>query len=330
LGDELNKLCILLLWFFFSAAAVAQVAGVIAVVNDQPITSFDIDQRITLLQVLNPGVKQGLERRKIGNDLINDVVKISEAKRNHFEATEKELDDRVNIIAKNYKTDLKGFSNKLKARGISMGALRQYIAAQMAFTRLMQVKYKVTMGSADPAAVDRKLATIKAEINGKVAKIMADPRMQPITVMSIMEINFPTSGNDPQVLQSRAIEANQYLSRFKGCGSAQTAASGIFNVQVGKKIDADSRKLPPAMKKLLTSKGPGHAYGPMRGPTGVQVVAFCGSRTLTPPKPNVQFPTRQQIENVVLNDQYTEIESKYVGIMRKTAIIEYKDPSYQQ
>lgn len=301
----------------------------IAVVNDQPVTSFDIDQRINLLQVLNPGMKTGLDRKKIGNDLINDVVKIAEAKLNHFDPTEKEIDDRIGVLAKNYKTDVKGFASRLKARGISMGALGQYIAAQMAFGRLMQVKYKEKI-EADPAAVDQKLASIKSELNGKVAKIMADPRMKPITVYSIMEINFPTGGNDPQLLQSRAIEAGQYVSRFTSCSNAQAAASGIFNVKVGPKIEADSRKLPAPLKKLLSSRGPGHAYGPMRGPSGVQVIAYCGNRTITPPKPNVQLPTRQQIENVVMNDRYNQVEAKYVAIMRKSAIIEYKDQAYAQ
>ena len=325
----MNRLFILLVCAFFAGTAAAQEAGVIAVVNDQPITSFDIDQRINLLQVLNPGAKIGLNRKKIGNDLINDIVKISEARRNRIDPTEKEIDERLGLIAKSMKTDANGLANRLSKRNVSIGAFRQYLSAQMSFGRLLQVKYKDKV-EADPAAVDRKFASIKSEINGKVAKIMADPRMQPVTVYSIVQIDFPSGGNDPQLLQSRAIEANQYVSRFKNCGSVQSAASGIFNVKVGRKIEADSRKLPPALKSLLNSKGVGHAYGPIRGPAGVQVIAFCGTRKIVPPKPKVQLPTRDQIENSVMNEKFDQIEKKYVAIMRKTAIIEYKDQSYVQ
>jgi peptidyl-prolyl cis-trans isomerase SurA len=325
----LNKLCILLLCALFVAPAFAQESGVIAVVNDQPVTSFDIDQRINLLKVLNPGFNGGADRKKIANDLINDVVKISEAKRARIEPTEKDVDDRLKGVAKGMKTDTAGLEDRLKKRGVTMVAFRQYIASQMAFGRLLQVKFKDKV-EADPGAVDKKLASIKSEINGKVAKIMADPRMQPITVYSIMEVNFPASGNDPQLLQSRAIEANQYLGKFKGCGSAQSAASGIFNVKVGRKVEADGRKLPPQLKNLFNSKGPGHAYGPMRTKDGIQVVAFCGTRQIVPPKPKVQIPTRDQIQNVVLNEKYDQVEQKYVRIMRQGAIIEYKDQAYVQ
>ena len=311
-----------------SQFAGAQESVVIATVNDVPITTFDIDQRIRLLEILGQGGAKP-DRRKIANALIDDVVKIAEAKSNRMDATEADIDDRLKRMAGGLKTDQAGLTAKLKGQGISMTALRDYLASQMAFGRLLNVKYKEKV-EADPAAVDQKMAAIKSEINGKIAKVMADPRMQPITVYSIMEINFPVEGSDPQLLQSRAIEAGQYLQRFKGCGSAKSAASGIFNVKVGKKIEADGKRLPKQLKALFDSKGPGNAYGPMRSPNGIQVVAYCGTKKITPPKPNAQMPTRQQIENAVLNERYAAVEQKYVSLMRKHAVIEYKDQSYAQ
>ncbi len=306
----------------------AQESVVIATVNDVPITTFDIDQRIRLLEVLGQGGPKP-DRKKIANSLIDDVVKIAEAKTNRMDATEADINDRLKRMATGLKTDQAGLKAKLSKQGISITALRDYVAAQMAFGRLLSTKFKEKV-EVSPAAVDKKMAAIKAEINGKISKIMADPRMQPITVYSIMEINFPVEGNDPQLLQSRAIEAGQYLQRFKGCGSAKSAATGIFNVKVGKKIEADGKRLPKQLKALFDSKGVGKAHGPMRSPNGIQVVAFCGTKKITPPKPNAQMPTREQIENAVLNERYAAVEQKYIAIMRKHAVIEYKDQSYAQ
>lgn len=307
--------------------ATAQESSVIATVNDQPVTTFDVEQRIRLLQILGQTGKP--DRKKIANDLINDVVKIEEAKRYKIEATEKDIDDRLKRVATSMKTDAAGFAAKLKAQGVAMAAFRQYTASQMDFGRLLSSKYQVKV-EADPAAIDQKLKSITNEINGKVAKAMADPRMQAMTIYEILEVNFPVEGADPQLMQSRAIEASQYTQKFKSCSDARGPASGIFNVKVGKKLEADGRKLPAQLKGLFDSKGPGHAYGPMRTAKGIQVVAFCGKRNFTPPKPNVTLPTREQIQNVVLNEKYDLVEQKYVAIMRKTAIIEYKDQSYAQ
>jgi peptidyl-prolyl cis-trans isomerase SurA len=312
-----------------SAPAFAQQSAVIATVNDQPVTSFDIDQRIKLLQILGQSTNSKSDRKRIANDLINDVVKIEEAKRSRMDATEKDIDERLMRVATGLKTDRSGLEKKLKAQGISMLSFRQYIASQMAFGRLLSAKYKEKI-EADPAKVDEKLASIKEELNVKITKLMADPRMQPITVYTLLEVNFPVEGGDPQLMQSRAIEAGQYAQRFKSCQNPRGPASGIFNVQIGKKLEADSRKLPQQLRSLFDSKGPGHAYGPMRGPKGIQVVAFCSKRSISPKKPTVTLPTRQQIENVVLNEKYDKVEQKYVAIMRKNSIIEYKDQDYAQ
>lgn len=318
-----------LLLFVFVVPATAQESAVIATVNDQPVTSFDIDQRVRLLKILGQTGPALTNRKQVANDLINDVIKIEEAKRFKIDATDREIDERVKRVATGLKTDNVGLVTKLKAQGVAMSAFRQYTAAQMAFGRLLSAKYKEKV-TVDPAAVDQKMNEIKSEINGKLAKIKADPRMQAISVYSLIEINFPVEGNDPQLMQSRAIEAGQYAQKFKSCDNPRGPASGIFNVKIGKKLEADARKLPPAMRTLFESKGPGHAFGPMRGPNGVQVLAFCSKRSVSPKMPTAQLPTRQQIENVVLNEKYSAVEQKYLTIMRKTAIIEYKDQSYAQ
>lgn len=300
-------------------------SSVIATVNDQPVTTFDIDQRIKLLGLL--GQKSGFDRHKIGNELINDWVKIGEARRYKIDPTDKDIDERVSGMAKSLKTDEAGLKSKFNSLGISLSNLRQYIAAQMSFSRLLSAKYKEKI-QVDQSEIDQKYKAVTAEIRDKIAKVNADPRRQPIGVFSIMEIDFPVSGADPQLLQSRAIEATQFLQKFNGCSSARGAASGIFNVQIGKIIDADSRKLPPQLKAALEAKGVGRAIGPVRGPKGIQAIAFCGRRTITPPPIVAPVVTRQGIENAALNEKFDKVEQKYIAIMRQTAVIEYKDQSY--
>jgi len=302
---------------------------VIATVNDHPVTNFDVDQRTKLLRILGITQPQKLGRVQVANDLINDIVKIDEAKRSHLDPTEKEIDERLAQMAKGLKTDSAGLKTKLDAQGLTLGTLRQFASAQMAFGNLMRAKFHEKV-NVDQGEVDKKLAAIKADINGKVAKVMADPHRQPVKVVQLMEVNFPVEGEDPQLLQSRAVEAGQVAAKIKSCSGVRAAAAGVFNVKVGKTIEADSRKLPPPLKAQLDARGVGRAIGPMRYKGGIQLLAYCGSRMITPPKLNVQYPTRQQIESLALNEKYDAIETKYVAIMRKTAIIEYKDQSYAQ
>jgi peptidyl-prolyl cis-trans isomerase SurA len=326
--------------FITAAPVLAQDQKVIVTVNDQPITSFDIEQRINLWKLLGIRSKPGENSRKRALDeVIDDIAKVEEAKKYKAEATEKEIDLRLAEVSKGLKTDDKGLRGKLKAQGISLAAMRQYLAGQIAFGRLLRGKYKVDIKVSD-AEVKKKQAGFRAEIDGKInaqiAKIESDPRRRAITVYELLEINFPISapegGITNELLQARALEANQFLSRFKGCGGVRSAASGIFDVKVGKKIEADGSKIPKPMKAALDKVGVSRAIGPMRSQNGMQVVALCNIRKITPPKvqrpKDVNYPTEQQVRGYLEQEKFADIQRKYSGEFRKGLLIEYRDPSY--
>lgn len=307
--------------------AKAQDQKVLATVNDIPITSYDVDARIHLWDLLGAPTKIPDARKKALNAIIDDIAKITEAKKYKAEANEKDIQARLDKVAQNLKTDSNGLKAKLKSLGVSMSVLRQYLEAQVAFNRILSGKYKEKVEVSE-AEVDAKYAEIKAQVNGQLAKIKADPRMQPITVMELLEINFPVDSAD--LLQSRSVEVAQYISRFKGCGSARKAASGIFNVQIGKKIEADSRKVPAQMKSAMQKAGVGKTIGPFRYAKGLQLYGYCGTRKISPKLPKAELPPRDRVKAALLNEKYDQVEAKYGRLLRKNVLIEYRDPAYAE
>jgi peptidyl-prolyl cis-trans isomerase SurA len=141
---------------------------------------------------------------------------------------------------------------------------------------------------------------------------------------------LPVEADDSMLLQARAIEAQQVLRRFNGCGNARSAAEGIFNVKIGKKFEADSTKLPKQMKAALDKAGVGRAVGPMRGKNGIQLIAFCGTRKITPPKPDFKMPTREQVQRSLINEKYDVVEEDYLKTARESVYVEYRNSSYAQ
>ncbi len=321
---------------FMTTTLQAAEQRVLATVYDRPVTSRDVDYHISLLKFLG---RKNVSRQAALEAVINQIVKVETAKAERMEVKQSDLDERLSTVSKALKTDRKGLAAKLRSQGISMRTMEQYLASQVAFARLLRFKYKAEY-KVDQAAIDRKYEALKqdirANIDGQVAKIMADPRMKPVTVYSLLEIKFPIDAQsglpEDQLLQSRAAEAIQYSQRFKSCKNPRGPASGIFNVQVGKKIEADASKLPPQLRKLLTSKGPNNAYGPMRAGNALQLVAFCGQRTITPPKPKFEYkyPPKEAIAGSVEAEGFDQFEKKYVADMRKNVIIEYKTAQAEQ
>ncbi len=310
-------------------ASPALATNIVAIVNDQPITELDLTQRISLLEVMDDVPRGGLDKKAALRQMIDQTVKLQEAKRYNMLPSDAELTDRIKRLAKNLKLTPDQLYAKLEAKGISKEAFRDYVKAGMGFNRIIQGKYQQDI-KASEAEVDAKMAELKSNINAETAKIMNDPRMKPITVYALMEINLPIDGEDQMLVQSRAIEAAQVLQRLKSCNGLKAASEGIFNVQKGRTFEADSTKLPPQMKTALDKGGIGRAIGPMRGKTGIQLIALCGIRKITPPKPNFTVPTREQVERAVINEKYDKLEEDYLSTARDKVYVEYRDPSYAQ
>jgi peptidyl-prolyl cis-trans isomerase SurA len=312
-----------------SPAALAEAGGVIAVANDQPITEHDITQRLALLKILGDMPQQGMSRKQILRQLIDDQVKITEATRLNMMPSDSEVTDQVRRLSEGMKLTPDALIAKLRGQGVSEAAFRRYISVMVGFNRIISGKYRDDVAATDKE-VDAKMSAIKSQADQQIARILADPRMKAVTVYSLMEISLPAEGDDPMLLQARAVEAAQMAQRFKGCGSARAAAEGIFNVKIGKTFDADASKLPGPLRSALDKAGTGRAVGPIRGKNGIQLIAFCGSRKIAPQRPDFKMPTRDQVKRAVINEKYDKLEERYLSTIRDKVYVEYRDQSYAQ
>jgi peptidyl-prolyl cis-trans isomerase SurA len=303
--------------------------GVVAIANDVPITELDITQRITLMKILGDVPEGEASRKKALQSLIDEVIKLAEAKRLHMDAADAEITKQVTRVAGGLKTTPEELLKKLAAEGIEPETFRRYIAAQTGFNRIIAAKYRSDM-TVKPEDIDRKFADIQKKVDTRMAEIKNDPRMKGAIVYTIMEINLPVEEGDAQLFQARAVDAMQVVKQFNGCKNAKAAASGVFNVKFGKTIEADASKLPKPMKDALDKAGIGRAIGPMRAKNGIQLLAFCGTRKVVPQLPKFEMPTRQQVENALVNEKFDGFEEAYLKDARSKIYVEYRDPSYTQ
>ena len=290
----------------------------VVVVNDYPITDFDIEQRMRLKRALGAtGGSEAQQRKEALQELIDDVIKQVEAKRNKVEPTDQQIAEAIERMAGNIGTTTQGLTETLRSNGVAMGTLKQYVSASLAFSYIATAKYNIKV-EVDPADVDRKMASVQS-----------DPRFKPVSVYELQEISLPVEqmgeAMAAQLLQARAIEANQFMQRFQGCNDTRAAASGIFNVQITDTIQVPADQLPKEMKQALDQVGPGKLIGPMRAPEGVQIIAFCRKTVVEPPK-----PTRDVVENMLRNEKRDTASQRILRDLRRTAYIDYKDPSYTQ
>ena len=286
----------------------ANAARVLVLVNDYPITDFDIAQRQKLHRIIGgPRDKKGALKA-----LINDAVLVTEAKKLGIEVSDVQVTKALERMAKNM-----GGMDRLKAAlrkaGVRMQTMRDYVRS----TILFQIMAR-RMGKTIRAEVDEK------EVERRYRQILKDPRLQPVTVYEMREVLLPVDATNPvmaqQLLYARLAEAQQIMQRYRGCGSLRKATGDIFNVRISKTIQADPRRMPKQLRAALRKAGTKRLVGPMRAPNGIQLLALCRIRKITPPR-----PSKDQVRQIVKAEAINREVERILRQLRRKAYIEYKD-----
>ncbi|WP_170241099.1 SurA N-terminal domain-containing protein [Rhodoligotrophos appendicifer] len=295
-------------------AALAQ-QSVIVTVNDKPISNYDIEQRMRLNRIIGyPSKGEGQAARKeILEELIDETLKVQEAKRLKVTVGEADINNTLEGMASRAGTTVPGWTADLKKSRIDMATLKQRVQSNIAWNRIIAGRYNINT-NIESAMVDQRLKAIES-----------DPSRQPRTIYLLQEIRLPIDGNDEQLLYARFVEAQRVVQNYKGCESARKATSGIFNVQIRPTVPVPPENLPPQLKQAIEKAGTGRLIGPSRAKEGIQLIGFCGKQTIAPPA-----VSREQIENMLLNERVGLYTERYIRELRRNAFIDYKDASYSQ
>jgi hypothetical protein len=292
--------------------------GVAATVDDLPVTNFDISQRINLENALGGRLTTDFPTRKrILETLVNEKVAKSKASQMKFEIPKKDLDDRINNMVKRMNVSRVDLEKRLAEKGVNEGTLKNQIEGTLYIRWVMSQQQTDTKVEIDEATVD-----------AKYNEILSDPRLKPVTVVTLQQVDLPvgktTEAMRQQLVYARSIEAQQIMQRYKGCRSIKAASKDVFDVKLGKRIEADLGKLPPPLQKALREAGTGKMIGPIRGPSGVRLIANCGTRKIEPPR-----PSREQVKASLRNERFEAVIQTAMAEARKESFIDYKDPAFR-
>jgi peptidyl-prolyl cis-trans isomerase SurA len=292
--------------------------GVAVTVDDLPITNFDISQRINLENALGGRVSTDFATRKrILGTLVNEKVAKTQANKLGFNLSTTQIDERIDGMTQRMKLSRADLRKRLSEKGVDESTLKAQIEGSIYIRWVMQQQ-----------KVDTDIKVDQAKVDAKINEIMSDPRMKPLTVVSVQQVDLPVenprSAMGQQLMYARAVEARQIMQRYKGCNSIKSASRDIFNVKVGRRMEADVDKLPKELRSALLKAGTKKLIGPVPGATGIKLFANCGTRKIRPPAPD-----RRQVEAAVRNEQFENLIQQAMAEARKDAFVDYKDPAFR-
>lgn len=154
-----------------NAQSVPLAEGVAAIVNDEPITSFDVRQR-TLYLIIRQGIKEPTQEiiaqaaEQALNSLINERLQIQEAKKFKLKMSDAEIDRVLANQAKQSGATLDDLFADLRANGLSIQAYRESTKAEMLWQRIVVGRYGNRV-KISPDRVKEAMDRIQASANKK-------------------------------------------------------------------------------------------------------------------------------------------------------------------
>jgi peptidyl-prolyl cis-trans isomerase SurA len=142
--------------------------GIVALVNDLPITSYELKQRMNLVFVTtkvpdNPEIKKKV-REQVIEQLETEILQRQEAQKNDITISAVEVDKYMQGILDDNRMTKAQLTEVLAKGGVQLATFRAQLAAQILWQKAVQEHYagRVTIS---PEAVDAEMSRIHEGIN---------------------------------------------------------------------------------------------------------------------------------------------------------------------
>ena len=281
-----------------------QAQSVAVMVNGEPITNYDIEQR-TKLNFLT--TRKQMARQEVIDELINEKVKIKEAKRFGVDPSASDIDQAFAGMGSRMRLSTDQLAKTLESQGVRPETLKARLKADMVWTSLVRGRYKESLqvGEKDVAAA--------AQEGDEASQAEAfEYKMQPIVLIV-------PRGSAPAAVDLRRKEAESLRERVKSCDEANSYFKSMQNAAIREAVTKTSADIPGPLRELLNKTPIGHLTPPEVTKQGVEMVALCDRK---PTK--VDTPKKREIREKMFAQKYEAKSKAYLNDIRKAAMIEYR------
>ena len=301
------------LWSLIAGSAVAlailaggvsslQAQSVACMVGGEPVTSLDIEQR-TKLNFLT--TRKQMPRQEVLDELINEKVKIKEAKRFGVDPTASDIDQAYAGMSQRMRLSPDQLTKSLESSGVRPETLKSRLKAEMVWGSLVRGRFKESL------QVGEKDVNDAAQGSGEAIQTDAfEYKLQPIVLIV-------PRGSAQTALDLRRKEAESLRERVQTCEQANSYFKSMQNAAIRDTVTKTSADIPGPLRELLDKTPIGHLTPPEITKQGVEMVALCDRK---PTK--VDTPKKREIREKMFAQKYEAKSKAYLNDIRKAAMIE--------
>jgi peptidyl-prolyl cis-trans isomerase SurA len=259
--------------------------AVVAIVNDQVISTYDLNQRMALI-VLSAGIRPTPEvmeqiQAQALRSLEDERLQMFELKERKVTIEPKEIDAALENIARNGRTSVPALKTQLASAGIGIETLREQVHAQIGWNRLISGMY------------GRQVRISDSQVQDTLARLASNAaKPQFLVSMIYLPAETPTEIGEAQTAGLRLIEELRKGANFSMIAQQFSAAP---SAAAGGDLDwlPQEELKPVELQRAASTMSAGDVAGPITAPGGVYIIALRDKRAGIDPKATSRVTIRQ-------------------------------------
>lgn len=247
------------------AVAPSQASEIKYIVNNVPVTSYDIQRRAAFLRLQN---RSGNVQQLAADEMINQAVRAAEIQRMNIRITDDQVAAAYERFAKSNNMSAGQMDQVLNQSGVTKAHFREFIRSQMGWAQVMSQRERSSGQMTEQDVVQRML-----QQGGDKPSA---------TEYMLQQVIFVVPASERRAkLGARKREAEAMRQRFQGCDSTREFAKGLIDVTVRDLGRILEPELPPDWAKEVKAAKAGSATVVRETERGVEFIGICSAREVS-------------------------------------------------
>ena len=280
--------------------------NIVVMVNGDPITDFDIEQRTKLTQLTT---QKTPSRQEVINSLIDDKVKLKEGRKYGVDPGVSDINQSYEGMAQRMRITPEQLTKSLESKGVRPETLKGRMKAEMVWTSLVRGRYKERLQVGEGGGGPPRPAPPPAKQQNEGPPEKNKPRVQIVP-----------RGSSATFLETRKKEAEAYRARIGSCEEANSLFRSTPNATIRDTVTKTTAELPEPLRKVLDDTPIGHLTAPEMTKNGIEMVVLCSRKPTM-----IDTPKKREVREKMYQEKYEKTQKAYLEELRKAAMIEYRN-----
>lgn len=237
------------------------------------------------------------------DELIDEKLKMQEAKRVGAIASEDEIDGVIKGIAERNKMTVDQLAKSL---GGSLDPMKQRVRSTLAWNEVIRRKF------------GQQIAVATKDVEKFIAAAPNAGEDDLELIVQRVRVNMPAKLNDAEIAQ-RVSQAEAIRAKFTDCRSTNAIVAGAAGVRVDDLGKRRPSSFQEPTKSLLLNARDNEMLPPTVGDGGVDLFAVCGRNVI-----KAEDQKRTQAEGELKQKEFELLSKKHLKDLRQDASIEYR------